>query len=96
MGRSRIRARVGTRRHRVAQPCGEARAQPFQRVDTPLLAIDGSVQGFERVFLESEARLEIGNASGIVHSQSSTGSVPVSISTSGIRAHGRRRRTSSA
>lgn len=96
MGRPRIRAQVGTRRHRVAQPRGEALAQPFQRVDTPLLAIDGSVQGFERVFLESETRLEIGNACGIVHSQSSMGSAPVSINTSGIRVHGRRRRTSSS
>ena len=96
MGRPRIRARVGTHLHRVAQPRGEARAQLFQRVDTPLLTIDGCIQDFQRVFLESEARLEIGNACRIVHSQFSLGRVPASINTSGIKVHGRRRRTSSS
>lgn len=96
MGRPLIGAQVGTRFCRVAQSRGEARAQLFQCVDTPLLSIDGGIQGFERIFLKGKARLEIGDAYGIVHSQSSRGSAPVSISTSGITVHVRRRRTSSS
>jgi len=90
-----IRTQVGTRFHRIAQARGKARTQLFQCVDAPLLAVDGGVQGLERVLLKSEARLQFGDAFGIVHSQSSAGSAPVSINTRGITVHGRRRRTSS-
>ena len=95
MGRSLIRARIGTRFHRIAQALGQALAQPFQRVDSTLLTIDGGVEGFERVLLKSEARLQFGDAFEIVHSQSSAGSAPVSRSASGTTVQGRRRRTSS-
>lgn len=96
MGRPLIGTRIRTDFHRVAQSRGEARAQLFQRVDATLLTIDGCIQGFERVLLKSEAHLQFGDAFGIVHSQSSRGSAPVSRSVSGITVQGRRRRTSSA
>lgn len=95
MGRPLIGTRVKTDRHRIAQVRGKARAQLFQRVDSTLLTIDGCVEGLERVLLKSEARLQFGDAFGIVHSQSSAGSAPVSRSASGISVQGRRSRTSS-
>lgn len=95
MGGSRIGTRVRTDLLRVAQSRGEARAQLFQCIYAALLTIDGGIQGFERVLLKGEAHLQFGDAFKIVHSQSSRGSAPASINTSGIKVQGRRRRASS-